>query len=437
MRIVVVGTGYVGLVTGTCLADTGHHVVCVDTDRSRLDVLAAGKVPFYEPGLGELMERNVRAHRLSFSGRLADALAGTDLAFIAVGTPAKPDGEADLRQVMAAAEELAASPDAPPVVVVKSTVPVGAGTRLQALFDGRAGRPVAVVSNPEFLREGSAVADFNYPDRIVVGTGDAAAAGSLRTLYAPFVRTLHPILVMSRESAEMTKYAANCMLAARVSLMNEMANLCRALGADAMEVRTGLGFDPRIGFPHLFPGVGYGGSCFPKDVQALAHLGRAAGVRVDMLQATHEVNERQKRQLAERLIDYFGGSLQGRTIAVWGLTFKPRTDDIREAPALTIIDLLLSRGATLRVYDPVGLDHVRQLYGDRLVYAMSNLEALDGADALVVVTEWQEFRTLDFQAMRARMKRLVVFDGRNLYHRQDMERQGAVHFSIGRADVGV
>jgi UDPglucose 6-dehydrogenase len=436
MKIVVIGSGYVGLVTGACLAEAGNHLVCVDRDSARLDALAAGGVPFYEPGLGELIERNVRARRLEFRGRIADALAGADLAFLAVGTPPKPDGEADLSQVMAAAEDLAAAADTPPVVVVKSTVPVGTCTRLQALFDRRPGRRTAVVSNPEFLREGSAVNDFNYPDRIVIGTDDAAAADVLRRLYAPFVRTLHPILVMSRESSEMTKYAANCLLAARVSLMNEIANLCRALGADAMEVRTGLGFDPRIGFPHLFPGVGYGGSCFPKDVQALAHLGRAVGVRVDLLQATHEVNERQKRQLAERLIAYFGGSLQGRIVAVWGLTFKPRTDDIRESPALTIIDLLLAAEAKLCVYDPVGMDRVRELYGERLSYAPSNLDALDGAEALVVVTEWQEFRTLDFEAMRQRMKRLVICDGRNLYSREDMQKAGAVHLSIGRADVG-
>jgi UDPglucose 6-dehydrogenase len=296
---------------------------------------------------------------------------------------------------------------------------------------------VAVVSNPEFLREGSAVADFNYPDRIVVGTPDSAAAEVLHGLYAPFVRTLHPILVMSRESAEMTKYAANCLLASRVSFMNEMANLCLALGADATEVRTGMGFDSRIGFRHLFPGVGYGGSCFPKDVRALAYLGERHGVAVSMLRAVHEVNEAQKRQLAERLIAYFGGTLSGRTVAVWGLAFKPRTDDVREAPALVIVDLLLAAGATVQVYDPVATECVRREYGDRLVYAARNLDALDGADALVVVTEWQEFRTLDFDELRSRMKRVVIFDGRNLYDRRETARQGAVHFSIGRADVGV
>jgi len=435
MRLAVLGTGYVGLVTGACLSETGNHVVCIDRDKAKVATLRAGKVPFYEPGLGELIERNVRAGRLSFTTRSADGLEGAEIVFIAVGTPPMDDGEADLSQVMAAAEELAAAPKPPPIVVVKSTVPVGTGRTLQELFDRRTGGKVRVAGNPEFLREGAAVRDFNYPDRIVIGTPDADVALALKKLHGPFVRTLHPILVMSRESAEMTKYAANCLLASRVSFMNEMANLCLALGADVTEVRTGIGFDSRIGFRHLFPGVGYGGSCFPKDVQALAHLGRSLGVRVDLLEATHAVNERQKRQVAERVIRYFGGSCKGRTLAVWGLTFKPQTDDVREAPALVIIQLLLDAGAAIRAYDPVGMERVRELFGGRITCAPSGMEALDGADALIVVTEWNEFRTLDVPEMRARMKRVVVFDGRNLYDRDEMAREGVVHFSVGRADV--
>ncbi len=435
MNLVVIGSGYVGLVTGACLAETGNHVVCVDRDPEKLAMLRAGRVPFYEPGLGELFQRNERAGRLRFTDDLAGSLAGTDAAFIAVGTPPRDDGEADLSQVMAVAEALASAKEAPGVVVVKSTVPVGTGARLQELFDREIGGRVRVVSNPEFLREGAAVSDFNYPDRIVIGTPDEEAAELLKKLYAPFVRTLHPILVMERESAEMTKYAANCLLASRISFMNEMANLCGALGAEATEVRTGIGFDSRIGFRHLFPGVGYGGSCFPKDVRALIHLGRKQGVPVEMLEATHGVNERQKRQLAERMLAYFGGTCEGRTVAVWGVTFKPRTDDIREAPALTIIERLLEAGARVRAYDPVGLERLRKVFGDRVTCAGSSLEAVDGADALAVVTEWNEFRTLDVDALRARMKRVVLFDGRNLYDPEEMRREGVVHFSIGRADV--
>jgi len=437
MRIVVVGAGYVGLVTGTCLAETGNHVVCVDKDRDKVRLLGEGKVPFYEAGLAELMERNVRAGRLVFAGTLADpdVIGAAEVVFIAVGTPPKDDGQADLSAVMAVAEEIAAARKPPPLVVVKSTVPVGTCARLQVLLDDRTGGRTQVASNPEFLREGAAVRDFNYPDRIVIGTPHEQAAAVLKRLYAPFVRTLHPILVMSRESAEMTKYAANCLLAARISFMNEMANLSRALGASVSEVRTGIGFDDRIGLRHLFPGVGYGGSCFPKDVLAMTHLGRTHGVEVRMLQATHQVNERQKRQLAERLIEHFGGSCKGRTIAAWGVTFKPQTDDLRDAPALAIIDMLLEAGAVVQAYDPLGLDRLRALYAERVVYASSGLAALDGADALVVVTEWNEFRTLDFDELRRRMKNLVIFDGRNLYNRDEMRREGVTHFSIGHRDI--
>ncbi|NIA20686.1 MAG: nucleotide sugar dehydrogenase, partial [Anaerolineaceae bacterium] len=422
MRIVVVGAGYVGLVTGTCLAEAGNFCSCVDKDRDKVHLLERGQVPFYEAGLAELMQRNVRAGRLVFAHTdhraetLADRLADAEVAFIAVGTPSKADGEADLSALLDVADKIASAEKPPPLVVVKSTVPVGTCARLQQLFDDRTGGKVQVAANPEFLREGAAVRDFNYPDRIVIGTPDIQVAAVLKRLYAPFVRTLHPILVMSRESAEMTKYAANCLLAARISFMNEMANLSRALGASVSEVRTGIGFDERIGLRHLFPGIGYGGSCFPKDVRAMTHLGQAHGVEVRMLQATHEVNQRQKRQLAERLIEHFGGSCRGRTVAVWGVTFKPQTDDLRDAPALAIIDMLLEAGATVQAYDPLGLDRLREIYGDRLVYAPSNLAALDGADALVVATEWNEFRTLDFDELRSRMKAVVIFDGRNLYN---------------------
>jgi UDPglucose 6-dehydrogenase len=435
MRIVVVGAGYVGLVTGACLADTGHHVVCVDTDAARLAELRRGRAPFYEAGLNDLLDRNLRAGRLEFDDTLSGRLAEAELVFIAVGTPSLDDGGADLTAVMSVAREIASSQRPPRIVVVKSTVPIGTCAALQALFDEQTGGRVLVASNPEFLREGVAVRDFNYPDRIVIGAAHEEAASVLRKLYAPFVRTLHPILVMSRESAEMTKYASNCLLASRISFMNEMANLSRALGADIGEVRMGMGFDHRIGFPHLFPGVGYGGSCFPKDVQAMIRLGESHGVEVRMLRATHEVNVAQRRQLAERLIAYFGGSCRGRTIALWGVTFKPQTDDLRESPALVIIDLLLAAGATIRAYDPLGLDRLRQLYGDRIGYATGSLDALNGADALAVVTEWNEFRTLDPAELRRRMKRLAIFDGRNLYDRQEMRREGIAYFSIGHPDI--
>jgi UDPglucose 6-dehydrogenase len=435
MKLAVVGAGYVGLVTGVCFAETGHHVACLDCDRDKVETLRAGRVPFYEPGLAELLDRNLRAGRLRFTADPADALAAAEIAFLAVGTPATPTGDVDLTAVNQVAESIAALPDPPPLVVIKSTVPVGGSARLQALFDRRCPGRVRVASNPEFLREGAAVNDFNFPDRIVIGTPDPDVAAALKRLYAPFVRTLHPILVMSRESAEMTKYAANGLLASRLSFINEIANLCRALGADVAEVRTGLGFDSRIGLQYLFPGVGYGGSCFPKDVQALARLGRAAGVPCDLLEAGHAVNERQKRQLAERAIAFFGGSCCGRTFALWGLTFKPRTDDLRDAPALTIINLLLDAGAALRVYDPVGLDRARAILGDRVAYASSSLDAASGADALFVITEWSEFRSLDLPELRRRMKSLVIFDGRNMYNRDDLRRAGAAYFSIGQPDL--
>ena len=435
MKLAVVGAGYVGLVTGVCLAETGNQTAVLDCDRERIATLGAGRVPFYEPGLAELLDRNLRAGRLSFTTNPAEALAGTEIAFIAVGTPATASGDTDLAAVNEVAESIAAFSDPPPLVVVKSTVPVGGCSRLQEFFDRHCPGRVRVASNPEFLREGAAVSDFNFPDRIVIGTPDPEVAATLKRLYAPFVRTLHPILVMSRESAEMTKYAANGLLASRISFMNESANLCRALGADVGEVRTGMGFDSRIGLQYLFPGVGYGGSCFPKDVQALARLGRAAGVPCEMLEAGHAVNERQKRQLAERAIAFFGGSCRGRTFAVWGLTFKPRTDDLRDAPALTIINLLLDAGAKIRVYDPVGLDRARAVLGDRVAYAASGLDAASGADALFVVTEWSEFRTLDLPELRRRMKALVIFDGRNMYNRDDLRREGVTCFSIGQSDV--
>ena len=344
------GTGYVGLVTGTCLADAGNYVTCVDSNVQKVESLQRGEVPFYEPELPDLIVRNVTAGRLRFSTCLGDDFSEIDVVFIAVGTPPQEDGQADLSAVDGVAAQLTAASAPPRLVVIKSTVPVGTASRLQQFFDKRTDGLTRVVSNPEFLREGAAVMDFNYPDRIVLGATDAAASEKLKKLYAPFVRTLHPILVMSRESAEMTKYAANCLLASRISFMNEIANLCHATGASVTEVRGGMGFDSRIGFRYLFAGAGYGGSCFPKDVVALAAVGRELGVPVDMLDSIHVVNHRQKRNLAERLIGYFGGSCRGKTVAVWGLAFKPKTDDVREAPALTIIEMLLEIGrASCRV----------------------------------------------------------------------------------------
>jgi UDPglucose 6-dehydrogenase len=432
MRIAIIGTGYVGLVTGTCLADNGNEVVCVDSNQSKIEMLLQGRVPIYEPGLAELVARNAAAGRLRFTTSLADAVAEAQLIFIAVGTPPAADGSADLSFVWQVVDGLAPHLAADAIVVLKSTVPVGTNAAAYARLKELTGRDCDVASNPEFLKEGAAINDFMYPDRVVVGVRRPAVAETLRTLYSPLLRTGRPFLAMAPESAELTKYVANAMLATKISFINEMANICERVGADINEVRHGIGHDHRIGFAFLFPGVGYGGSCFPKDVRALAQKALQVGVTPRILDAVEEVNDRQKHVLLEKIRGEFPEGVHGLTFAIWGLSFKPRTDDIREAPSLTLIAELLAAGARLQVHDPEAIERVREQFGSQLVYAATPLDALEGADALAINTEWGEFRSVDLHEIRRRMKRPVMFDGRNLYEPALARDAGFVYHSIGR-----
>ena len=432
MKLAVIGTGYVGLVTGTCFAEGGNHVICVDNDRKKIELLEAGGLPIYEPGLKELVERNRHVGRLQFSTELARSVAQSQIIFVAVGTPQTAEGAADLRNVWAVADAIAAAIDDHKTIVIKSTVPVGTAAAMEERITARARHRFDVASNPEFLKEGAAIDDFTRPDRVVVGVRRADVADLLHGLYAPFLRTDKPFLVMSPESAEMTKYVANAMLSTKISFINEMANLCERLHADINDVRRGIGHDSRIGFSFLFPGAGYGGSCFPKDVRALVSMARALGVPARLLEAVDAVNEAQKLVLVHKIRDYFAGQLMDRTIAVWGLAFKPRTDDIREAPALVLVDALLAAGAVVRVHDPEAMGNVRALYQDRVGYYDLPYGALDQADALVIVTEWNEFRNPDFEQMVRLMRQPVIFDGRNLYEHAQMARLGFRYYPIGR-----
>ncbi len=432
MRITMVGSGYVGLVTGVCLADTGNHVVGVDIDAGKVEALNAGRSPIYEPGLTELLQNNLHAGRVRFTTDLKDGVKQAEVVFIAVGTPPTEEGSADLAILNKVAGELAAAVDNDLVVAVKSTVPVGTCEMLEELMNSAGRHKVVVVSNPEFLKEGSAIEDFLRPDRVVIGSDDAEAAELVRQLYLPYVRNQRPILIMSRRASEMTKYAANACLATRISFINEVANICDRLGIDVNEVRTGMGTDSRIGFQFLYPGCGYGGSCFPKDVQAVVAFSRAAGHRAELLESVHAVNERQKQVLFEKISQRFGGQLQDRHIAIWGVAFKPNTDDIREAPALDLIDRLLKAGAKLRVHDPQALGNLGKLYGNRFVYGDDAYAMAQGADALAVVTEWNEFRSPDFKRLAELMKRPIIFDGRNLYDSAMIRRYGFEHYPIGR-----
>jgi UDPglucose 6-dehydrogenase len=437
MKIAMIGTGYVGLVTGTCLADSGNDVTCVDIDQEKIERLEQGQIPIYEPGLSELVVRNASAGRLMFTTRTADAVRPAKLVFIAVGTPTsdRPEdkGAADLKYVWKAVEGFATHLAKDAIVVIKSTVPVGTNSKVHARLRELTGRECDVASNPEFLKEGAAVNDFQYPDRVVVGVRTAHAEETLKELYSAFLRTDKPFLSMTPESAELTKYVANALLSTKISFINEMANLCERLGGDINDVRRGIGHDRRIGFAFLFPGVGYGGSCFPKDVRALAHLAREVGLDPEMLDAVDEVNNRQKHVLWHKITQHFGDRLSGKHFALWGLAFKPKTDDIREAPALTLIDHLLAAGAKVAVHDPEAMDHVRQEYGDKLVYGHTPMDVLEGAEALAINTEWGEFRNPDFDEMRRRMAGPVVFDGRNLYEPGHMREHGFTYYSIGRA----
>ncbi len=435
MRIAVIGTGYVGLVTATCFAESGNDVVGMDSAAAKIAVLESGRLPFYEPGLQELVLRNCREGRLSFTTDLARAVEPADMVFVAVGTPQAADGSADLTNLWDLADRMAERLTGPKILVIKSTVPVGTNRALADRLAARARHALEVASNPEFLKEGAALEDFMKPDRVVVGVRQAEVAEVLRELYAPFLRTDHPFLVMSPESAEMTKYVANAMLATKISFINEMANLCEDLGADINDVRRGIGHDARIGFQFLFPGAGYGGSCFPKDVRALLSTSRQLKRPLHLMEAVDRVNEAQKRVLVQKIRKHFGGALKGKALAIWGLAFKPRTDDIREAPALVLIDALLAEGVNLRVHDPEALGNARALYGDRLVYSDRPYGALEGADGLAIVTEWQQFRHPDFDLMRRLMGQPVIFDGRNLYEPKTLAGHGFTYYAIGRTSA--
>jgi UDPglucose 6-dehydrogenase len=439
VKVAVIGTGYVGLVTATCLAESGNDVVGIDKDERKIATLHEGKLPIYEPGLLELVQRNRREDRLNFTTDLAPAVRNARLIFIAVGTPQSAKGDADLSAIWAVTDAIAAAmKDVPStgaaskVVIVKSTVPVGTNRGVMERLHARGCTHVDVASNPEFLKEGAALDDFMKPDRVVVGVRKPEVAEALRELYAPFLRTERPFLVMSLESAEMTKYAANAMLATKISFINEMANLCDKLGADINDVRRGMGHDVRIGFQFLFPGPGYGGSCFPKDIRAIIGMGQKTGQDLALMESVDRVNEAQKQVLFQKIWRHFGDDLPGKTIAIWGLAFKPRTDDIREAPALSLIDALLAKGVQLRVHDPEAMGNVKAIYGDKLSYSDRPYGAVEGADGLVIVTEWPEFRNPDFEIIRRLLRKPVIFDGRNVYDVKQMETLGFTYYAIGR-----
>jgi UDPglucose 6-dehydrogenase len=433
MKIAVVGTGYVGLVVGACLAENGNDVICVDKDRTKIDMLDAGRMPIYEPGLEEMVRRNHAIERLTYTTDLPAAVRASEIVFVAVGTPQGEDGSADLQHVLDVARSVGRAINKYTVVVDKSTVPVGTAARVREAIAGETTQPFSVVSNPEFLKQGAAIEDFMKPDRVVIGTepGDARGAQLMKELYAPFTRTGAPIMMMDTASAELSKYAANSLLAARISFMNEIANVCEMVGADVDQVRKAIGGDRRIGNSFLFPGVGYGGSCFPKDVKALLKSSADRGYDFQILRAAEAVNGQQKTRLVYKMERHFGG-LTGKTIALWGLAFKPRTDDMREAPSIAIIDALLAKQATVRAYDPEAMPAARRLFGDRITLSDKSYDALSGADGLAVVTEWNEFREPDFGRMRQLMRSPVVFDGRNIYSPEHMRALGFTYFSVGR-----
>ncbi len=440
MKITMIGSGYVGLVTGSCFAEVGNDVLCLDIDARKIDVLQKGGVPIHEPGLAEIIRRNVAARRLRFTTDIDAAVAHGTLQFIAVGTPADEDGSADMKHVIAAARNIGGRMADFKVIVDKSTVPVGTAdlvreTIASSLAARRADIPFAVASNPEFLKEGAAVDDFMRPDRVVIGADDERAIALLRSVYAPFQRNHERVLVMDLRSAELTKYAANAMLATRISFMNELANLADALGADIEHVRQGIGSDPRIGYHFLYPGVGYGGSCFPKDVKALQATARDHQLPLRIMAAVEAVNEAQKARLLDKLTQRLGDDLRGMSFAIWGLAFKPNTDDMREAPSQVTVRALLDRGAKVVAYDPVAMDEARRVLGTLpgLAYAASPIDAVDGADALIVVTEWKEFRSPDFADIKRRLRRPLLFDGRNLFEPSLVRSAGLEYFGIGRS----
>ena len=431
MKLAVVGTGYVGLVVGACLAENGNEVVCVDNDLRKIRGLKRGKIPIYEPGLNELVVRNQAEQRLRFSTSLNRSVKNAQVIFIAVGTPEGEDGSADLKYVTAVARDLARAMNGYKAIVTKSTVPVGTAARLREVIRRETTHPFSVVSNPEFLKQGAAIDDFMRPDRVVVGAEDPRAAELMQTLYAPFTRTGAPIQLMDCASAELCKYASNAMLATRVSFMNEIANVCELFGADVDKVRHAMASDRRIGPSFLFPGIGYGGSCFPKDVKALIKFSRDEGYRCRILESVESVNASQKLRLIEKMQKHFQ-SLNGKTIGIWGLSFKPRTDDMREAPAVVIIDALLRKGARVQAYDPEAEATARRIFGDKISYAPHSYDAVKGVDALAVLTEWNEFREPDFSRMRSLMRHAVIFDGRNVFDVEHIRSEGFTYYSIGR-----
>lgn len=439
MNIAVVGSGYVGLVAGACFAEQGNDVVCVDVDARKIAMLEQGQVPIYEPGLDDLIQRNAKLHRLSFTTSLDQAVKGAEVIFIAVGTPQDEDGSADLTHVLAVAKGIGKAMNGPKIVVDKSTVPVGTAQLVKRTIEAETSFHVDVVSNPEFLKEGTALDDFLKPDRVVIGVDSENAEKVMTDLYEPFTRTGNPVIVMDVVSAEMTKYAANTMLAIRVSFMNEIALLCEKTGANINAVRNGIGSDSRIGKSFLFPGIGYGGSCFPKDVQALVRTGKDHGVELLLAMATEEVNRRQKRVLLDKMIRHYGSkeAIRGKTFAVWGLAFKPRTDDVREAPALVVLQDLVAMGASIQAYDPEANHTFQERFGahPQVTYGASNYDVLQGADALIVCTEWNEFRAPAFERLRDLLKQPVIFDGRNIFGRKDMKTLGFTYYSIGRPSV--
>lgn len=435
MNIAVVGTGYVGLVTGTCLAETGNHVICVDINKEKVEQMQAGTVPIYEPHLDQLFERNIKQGRLKFTTDLASAIEKAKIIFLALPTPPGEDGSADLSYILGVAAELGKLITDYKVIVDKSTVPVGTAGKVRDAIQKNAKVEFDVVSNPEFLREGFAVDDFLKPDRVVIGASSEKARKTMEELYKPYVRQGNPIIFMDERSAELTKYAANAFLATKITFMNEIANLCEKLGADVDAVRIGIGSDARIGKRFLFPGIGYGGSCFPKDVQALAKSAAEVNYDFKILDSVMSINEKQKTIIIPKIKDYYKGNLKGKKIALWGLSFKPDTDDIREAPALYIIDELLKEGASITAYDPEAMANVKKLLGDKISYANDEYAALKDADALLIATEWSLFRTPDFEQLAALLKTKTIFDGRNLYGTQQMKELGFYYSSIGRETV--
>jgi UDPglucose 6-dehydrogenase len=431
MNIAVIGTGYVGLVAGTCFAEIGNDVSCVDIDEQKINMLKSGKVPIYEPGLEEMVRRNAAEQRLSFTTDLAEAVKKSPIIFIAVGTPQGANGRANLDYVRATAKAIAESMDSFKIIVTKSTVPVGTADQIKDWIGAATAQPFAVISNPEFLKEGAAVEDFMKPDRVVLGGDNPEALDAVKELYEPFVRTGNPILIMDSRSAEMSKYASNAILATKISFINEVARLCEQMRADIGEVRRAISLDRRIGPHFIFPGVGYGGSCFPKDIRAMISMG-GDEPEMFLLKAVEQVNERQKGLLIEKIKRHFGAELSGLTFAIWGLAFKPRTDDMRDAPAITVIESLVGVGARVQAFDPEAMEEARKMFGDRIQYTHRNYDALHGASALLILTEWNEFRRPDFDRVKKLMMHPVIFDGRNIYDPADLRKLGFTYYSIGR-----